>query len=309
VNGNLILVLLTGLGWGLLGPAGKALFAQSPAFDGMTLAVARAVWAFPFFLIMLALTWRADPPKMKKRSWCAALGAGVVFGFFVSVLYTVATQHTSIAHISFIVGISPVTNTVLAALALRLGLDRRTLAALALGIVGIALLAFTQKEGAANLAGDLLMLGWLLAFGAYAILLRVIGPGVSSRFVMALVGTVSMGVVLVPGIALGYGGAIAHVADTPAAGWWFFGEVVFGSTLIAQTSYAAAVRRMGVSMATIGAEYTALAVGIGCSLALRETWTPLTVIACAVFCAALAVTFVPIPGLAGPLRSPSGDTA
>lgn len=297
MNVNAVLVLLTGLGWGLLGPASKALYAAAPAFDGITLAIARAVWALPFFVIMLALAWRADPPRMKKRSWFAALGAGLTFGFLVSIIYTIAAQHTSIAHISFLVGISPVTSTVMAALAFRLGLDRRTIVALALGIAGIVLLALSQRTDASSLFGDGLMLVWLVAFGLYGILLRAIGPGVSSTFVIALVGTISMSVLIVPGIALGYGGAIAHVADSPAAGAWFFGEVILGSTLVAQATYAAAVRRLGVSMATIGAEYTALAVGIACSLALHEAWTPLTIVAGAIFCAALTVTFAPIPWL------------
>lgn len=297
MNVNLILVVITGLGWGLLGPASKALYAQSPAFDGVTLAIARAVWAFPIFLIMLGLAWRADPPRMRKRSWCAAIGAGLTFGLLISTLYTIAAQHTSVAHISFFVGISPVTSTVLAALVFRLGLDRRTLVALALGVLGIALLASTQHETAGAASGDALMLVWLVAFGAYGILLRAIGPGVSSTFVIALVGSISMGVLIIPGISLGYGGAIAHVVDSPPTGAWFFGEIVLGSTLVAQATYAAAVRRLGVSMATIGAEYTALAVGVAGSLALREAWTPLTIVAGLIFCAALAVTFVPLPWL------------
>jgi drug/metabolite transporter (DMT)-like permease len=104
-----------------------------------------------------------------------------------------------------------------------------------------------------------------------------------------------MAALLVPGLALGYGGAIGHVADTPPIWWWFFGEILLGSTLVAQPAYAAAVRRLGVALATIGAEYTALAVGIVASLAAREAWTPLTVAGGAILCCALAVTFVPSP--------------
>jgi drug/metabolite transporter (DMT)-like permease len=112
---------------------------------------------------------------------------------------------------------------------------------------------------------------------------------------MCLVGTISMAVVAVPGLALTGGAAAAHVIDTPATAWWFLGEIVVGSTLIAQTAYASAVRHMGVAGATIGAEYTALFVGVAWSLAVHEAWTPLTVAAGAVFCAALTVTFVPLP--------------
>lgn len=291
----LILVVVTGLGWGLLGPASKALFGADPTFNGLTLAVARAAWAFPFFLVALVVTWRLAPPRLRPRQWAAAVAAGLTFGLGVSTLFTVAAQHTSVAHISFLVGISPVTNTVLAALVFRTALDVRSRLALGLGIAGVALLAFTQHGGSSTAAGDALMLVWLLAFGAYACLLRAVGNGVSSTFLMAFVGTISMGVLILPGIALGYGGAIAHVAHDTTVGGWFFGEVIVGSTLVSQTTYAAAVRRLGVSVATIGAEYTALAVGVVCSLAVHEAWTPLTVVAGLVFCLALAATFAPLP--------------
>lgn len=291
----LILVVVTGMGWGLLGPASKALFGGDASFNGMTLAVARAAWAFPIFLVGLLVLWRRNPPRLRPRQWAAAGAAGVVFGLAVSTLFTVAAQHTSVAHISFLVGISPVTNTVMAALVFRTALDVRSRVALTLGVAGVALLALTQHGGSSTALGDALMLVWLLAFGAYACLLRAVGSGVSSMFLMAFIGTISMGVLIVPGIALGYGGAIAHVAHGTTVAGWFFGEVIIGSTLVSQTTYAAAVKRLGVSVATIGAEYTALAVGVACSLAMHEPWTLLTVIAGLVFCLALAATFAPVP--------------
>ncbi len=146
------------------------------------------------------------------------------------------------------------------------------------------------------------MVAWLAAFAAYACLLRAVGPSVSSAMLICLVGTIAMAALLVPGLALGYGAAAGHVIDTPAIGWWFFGEVILGSTLLAQTAYAAAVRRMGIAVATIGAEYTALAVGVVASLLARESWSPLTALAGLVFCAALTVTFAPLPGLRAPSR-------
>ena len=302
---NAILVLLTGLGWGLLGPASKGLFAAQPdVFDGLTVSLARGLWAFPFFAMGLGAVWRLEKPHLSARRWGYALAAGLVFGLVVSVVFTIASQHTSVAHLSFFVGFTPVTNTVAAALVFREPLDRRARVALALGVLGVVLLAFTKSSSAATLLGDGLMLVWLAAFAVYACLLRAIGPGVSSAFVMAFVGTISMGALIVPALFFGGVQAAAHVADTPQIAWWFFGEVVFGSTLVAQTAYAAAVRRMGVSAATIGAEYIALAVGVLASVLMHERWTPLTVVAGLIFCAALAVTFVPLPGLSRPAAPP-----
>jgi drug/metabolite transporter (DMT)-like permease len=295
---NVVFVLVTGLGWGLLGPASKALYAAEPGvWNGVTVSVARAAWALPIFLFALAPVWRISPPRLDGKRWAAVGLAGLVFGFVVSVVFTIAAQYTSVAHISFLIGLAPVTNTAAAALVFRTPLERRQWVALALGVLGVSLLAATHSSDRSAFLGDVLLVVWLAAFAAYSCLLRVVGTRTNGVMTMTLIGTISMTALLLPGVALGYGGAIAHAAASPATGWWFFGEIVLGSTVIAQTTFAAAVRRLGVSVATIGVEYTALAVGVAMSLLLRETWTALTIVGGLVLCCALAVTFVPVPWL------------
>jgi drug/metabolite transporter (DMT)-like permease len=295
---NVVFVLVTGLGWGLLGPASKALYAAEPGvWNGVTVSVARAAWALPIFLFALAPAWRISPPRLDGKRWAAVVAAGLVFGFVVSVVFTIAAQYTSVAHISFLIGLAPVTNTAVAALVFRTALERRQWVALALGVLGVSLLALTHSSDRSAFIGDLLLIVWLAAFAAYSCLLRVVGTRMNGVMTMTLIGSISMAVLLVPGIGLGYGGAIAHATDAPQIGWWFFGEIVLGSTVIAQTTFAAAVRRLGVSVATIGVEYTALAVGVVMSLLMHEAWTVLTVVGGLVLCLALAVTFVPLPGL------------
>ncbi len=296
---NAIFILLIGLGWGLLGPASKALFAAEPGtFDGITVAVARAAWALPLCLIALVVAWRLAPPRLDARRWLAVVFASVLFGPFITVIFSVAAQHTSVAHISFLIGLAPVTNTAFAALVFRTPLDRRAVIALVLGIAGVAMLAATHSSDKSAFLGDLLMVFWLLAFAMYSCCLQYVGVRIKPPVLMSLVGTIAMAALLVPGLALGYGGAIGHVTDTPAIAWWFFGEVLLGSTLIAQPAFAAAVRRLGVALATIGAEYTALAVGVAASVVMHEAWTPLTVAGGLILCGALAVTFAPLPGTA-----------
>jgi drug/metabolite transporter (DMT)-like permease len=298
---NVVFIVLVGLGWGLLGPASKVLFAAGPGvFDGATVAVARSAWALPMFLAVVAVGWRVSAPRLDGRQWAAVVAAGLIFGLAISVVFSIAAQHTSVAHISFLIGLSPVTNTALAALVFRTALDRRAVLALVLGVAGVSLLAASHNANGTGLLGDALMVVWLIAFAVYACLLRYVGTSVHPLMLMSMVGAIGMTALLVPGLLLGYGGAIAHVGDTPPIGWWFFSEVVLGSTLVAPTAYAAAVRRLGVAVATIGAEYTALAVGIAASLAAREAWTPLTVVAGLILCGALAVTFAPIPILTRP---------
>lgn len=298
---NVVFILLIGLGWGLVGPASKVLFAADPAsFDGITVSVARAAWVLPLFVIALGAAWRSAAPRLDARGWLAVAGASLLFGPFITVVFSIAAQHTSVAHISFLIGLSPVTNTALAAVVFRTALDRRASIALVLGVVGVALLAATHSADKSAFFGDVLMVFWLAAFAAYACLVRFVGARINAMMLIALVGVISMGTVLVAGLALGYGGAVRHVADTPPIAGWFFGEIVLGSMVIAQPAYVAAVRRLGIALATIGAEYTALAVGVAASLAAHEPWTPLTVLAGLILCCALAVTFAPLPFLGRP---------
>jgi drug/metabolite transporter (DMT)-like permease len=294
---NLALVLGVALGWGLLGTASKALFADEPSiFDGLTVAAARAAWAFPVFAIALLVVWRIERPQLGLRQWLGLAGGGLVFGV-IGVLFTMAAQHTSVAHLAFFLGISPVTNTAAAAIVFRTGLARRDWLALSLGFIGVMLLAISHSNDRAAFFGDALMVGWLIGFAVYGCCLQYVRSSVQSATVIAVIGAISMGATLAFSLALGWGKAIVHVADTMRVAGWFFGEVVLGSTLVAQGAYALAVRHMGVALATIGAEYGALAVGIVASLILHESWTVLTVIAGLLFACALAVSFAPLPWL------------
>lgn len=292
------LVIAVGIGWGLLAPATKALFLAMPAaFDGVSVAISRAVWAFPIFLIAAVWLMVRERPQLPIERWLAIAGAGVAFGIGITFVFSIAAAHTSISHLSFLIGTSPVTNSAAAALAFRIALGWRERTALGLGIVGVALLAASHTGGTAGLYGDSLMLLWLAAFAIYAVLLRYVGPAVSSWFTMSAVGVVSMAAVMVLGLFIpGAFRGVPHVLDSPSAAAWFFGEVLLGSTFIGQTAYAIAVRRFGVAIATIGAEYTALTVGITASIAWHEAWSPLTIVAGLILTGALATTFVRLPG-------------
>ena len=299
------LVVSVGIGWGLLAPATKALFLATPAaFDGISVAVARAVWAFPIFLIAAAVLLLRERPHLSARRWLAIVGGGVAFGIGITFVFSVAAAHTSISHLSFLIGTSPVTNSAAAALAFRIPLGWRERTALARGILGVGLLAASHTGGSAGLYGDSLMLLWLAAFAIYAVLLRYVGPGVSPLFTMSVVGVVSMGAVILVGLAIpGAFRGVPHVLDSPSSAAWFFGEVLIGSTFVGQTAYAFAVQRFGVSIATIGAEYTALTVGITASVVWHEPWSPLTIAAGFILIGALGVTFVRLPASARRLAS------
>jgi drug/metabolite transporter (DMT)-like permease len=287
------LVIAVGIGWGLLGPATKALMHGDPvAFDGMSVVVARAVWALPVFAVIGAVLFARERPRLETKRWIAMAAGGVTYGLGITVLFSIAAGLTSISHLSFLIGASPVTNSAAAALAFRLPIGWRERTSLVLGLLGVGVLAGTHAGGSASIAGDGLMLVWLAAFALYAVLLRYIGPGISATLTMCGVGVVAMLAVIVAGLAVpGAFRGVPHVFDAPATAVWFFAEILLGSTFIGQIGYAIAVKRFGVSIATIGAEYTALMVGITTSILWRESWSPLTVLAGALLAGALGVTF------------------
>jgi drug/metabolite transporter (DMT)-like permease len=293
------LVVAVGVGWGLLAPATKALFlADSDVFDGISVAVARAVWSLPVFALAGLVLWLRERPRLERKRVLAMVGAGLAYGIGITFVFSIAAGHTSISHLSFLIGASPLTNSAAAALVFGLPIRWREKTALSLGIIGVGMLAATHTGGNATLVGDSLMILWLASFAAYAVLLRFVGPGISATLTMCGVGVVATLAVIVAGLTMpGAFRAVPHVADTPTIAAWFVAEILIGSTFIGQTGYAMSVKRFGVSIATIGAEYTALTAGITASLLWHESWSWLSVVAGAFLIAALGVTFVRRPNL------------
>ncbi|MFN2459094.1 MAG: EamA family transporter [Candidatus Velthaea sp.] len=294
-QGSAALIVVTGIGWGLLAPFTKLLFAaDARVFDGVSVAIARAAWALPIYLFALALAWPLERPAMPPRRWLAFAAMGVCFGPGFFLLFSIAAQHTSVAHIAFLQGLAPPANAAFAALAFRAPLDGVRRAALAVGVAGVALLAATKAAAGSSLFGDAIMLVWLATFAAYASLLRYAALRYNIVFVTSLVGTLGTAVLVVGGLLTGTAGAAGHVADDPARGALFFGGIVVLSALVAPIAFAQAVRRSGVAVATSGAEYLAIAVGIVFSLAvLHEHWQPLLGVAGLLMLASLALTFAP----------------
>jgi len=289
------LVALTGLGWGLLGPASKLLFNADPTvFDGVTVTIARATWALPFFLFSLVLAWQFERPIFDPRTIATFVGIAVAFATYF-VLFSIAAQHTSLAHLAFLSGLAPPVNSTLAALVLRARLDATRRTALVVGVLGVALLALTRPSDGSSAIGDGLMVLWLLDFAVYAILVRGVSTRYGMVFISALVGSLGTLVLTALGIALGAGRGIAHVTDTPAIGAAFFGEIVVLSALVSPLTFNFAIRRAGVVVATSGAEYIVVGVGIIASLAFfHEHWQPLLGLAGALLLASLVLTFLPV---------------
>jgi len=279
----------------LLAPFFKLIFASDPGtFDGISLAVARAVWTLPFMAFLLATAWMLERPTFDRRSLIAFGALGVIFGPAFMGIYSVATQHTSVSHVAFLVGLAPASSSALAAIVFRKPLDRVRKVALGLGVCGVALLAFTKSGNGSSLHGDGLLVVWLGMFAIYSSVLHSVLTRYRLLFTIALSGVIGTLLVTIIGIAIGKGGAIAHVAQTSQVSWLFFAGVVVLSTLIAPITFAQAVRTAGVAVATSAAEYIAIGIGLGFSIAvLHETWQPLLTLAGLAMLASLALTFAP----------------
>jgi len=271
----------------LLAPFFKLIFASDPGtFDGISLAVARAMWTLPFMAFLLATAWMLERPTFDRRSLIAFGVLGVIFGPAFMGIYSVATQHTSVSHVAFLVGLAPAV--------FRKPLDRVRKVALALGVCGVALLTFTKSGNGSSLYGDGLLVVWLGMFAIYSSVLHSVLTRYRLLFTMSLSGVIGTLLVTIVGIAIGKGGAIAHVAQTSQVSWLFFAGVVVLSTLIAPITFAQAVRTAGVAVATSAAEYIAIGIGLGFSIAvLHETWQPLLTLAGLAMLASLALTFAP----------------
>jgi drug/metabolite transporter (DMT)-like permease len=290
---NAALVISVGIGWGLLAPATKALMLADPAaFDGISVVVARAIWSLPIFVAIGAVLFVRERPRLPPGRWIAMTAAGITYGLGIMFLISIASALTSISHLSFLIGTSPVTNSIAAALAFRLPIGTRERIALALGILGVGFLAFTHTGGSASALGDELMLVWLGAFAAYAVLLRSVGAGISATLTMCGVGVAAMLAVIALGLALpGAFRGVPHVFESAPIAVWFWGVMLLGATFVGQIGYAVTVKNFGVSIATIAAEYTALTAGIVASVLWHEAWTALTIVAGLLLMTALGVTF------------------
>lgn len=169
-GGSLFIVVLIGLLWGLNWPAVKYMLTEIPPLTIRALA-------FPFAALLLASIARALGhtlrPAACDRVPILITGLLVVFGF--NIFATFGQLHTETSKAAIIAYTMPAFTAVLAAIFLRERLDRRITIALAIGMMGLAVLAFEDvHELMANPLGPAIMLlaalSW--ALGNVALKLR-----------------------------------------------------------------------------------------------------------------------------------------
>ncbi len=288
--------MVSGICWGLLAPCSKWLFrgGGGASFDGYSLAVARSVWATPLLALLAWATWprgqtigRADALRF--------LWAALLVGFGLNLLFQVATQLTSASHAVLFQGLIPLALAAVEALLSKRVLGAGQRAGQALGALGAILVALGRSGHGASLAGDAILFVWLAIFAAYSLTTHKLTETYPPLFIAALAWGGGFAIVGLTGAPF-VPAAIAHTFVSPQVAAVIFFGIVIASGIVAPAFHASAVRAGGITLATAGSQYAAIATGLALSLGvLGETLARLGIAGAALMVAGLSLTLLPGP--------------
>ncbi|GAC1312251.1 MAG: hypothetical protein NVSMB21_22640 [Vulcanimicrobiaceae bacterium] len=242
---------------------------------------------------------RRERRRLDRVALARLVVLGCIWGPGVMGFYAIATERTALAHVVFLVGLTPAVASLLAVLFYGGSIDEPRRFSLLLGTLGALAFALGRSGSHATLAGDLFKLAWVFAFGLYAAVAIAALRTLSPLFVTAGANVIGGSLVATASLFVpAWREAISAVAMKPHLALPFFGEIVVLGGLCAPLAYAFALERAPVSVVTGGAQYTSIAVGTIAAIALfREPFGPTTVAAGLLLAASLGVSLV--PGRAG----------
>jgi drug/metabolite transporter (DMT)-like permease len=134
-----------------------------------TQVAGRAVFASSILLCAVALAERGNVVRGFRSIGREGLGFAALMAFSSGAFIT-ALNHTTVANVLFMQALAPIMSAGLAALFLHEHITRRTIAAMAIAIVGVAVMV--GAPGGASLAGDGLAFLMSLGFAASIVLAR-----------------------------------------------------------------------------------------------------------------------------------------
>jgi drug/metabolite transporter (DMT)-like permease len=238
--------------------------------DWLALSVPGLIWGSSYYLIAVGLdtlspyliTWLriglgmcviAAMPATRRRlpraAWPRLSALGVVWMAIPLSLFPLAEERVSSSVTGMLNGATPIFTAVIAALIVRATPPGRQLGGLAIGLIGVVMIAIPSwSEGSSSAAGVLMVLGALTCYG---IALNLAGP-VQRRFgslpvigralVVAFVLTAPFGIVTVADSSFEWGSAAAvAVLGAFATGLAFVVMASnagrFGSTRASSTTY------------------------------------------------------------------------
>lgn len=161
-----VLVLLATLFWSIGGPLIR--FIESA--DAWQILFYRSASLVVFLLAYLALTeGRRLPALLYAAGWPSVL-AGLCVGFTFSV-YVLAVTQTTVANVLFLMSCAPILGAVLGQLLLGEKVRRTTWLAMAIALVGVAVMV-SDGLASGGALGDLLGLAGACGFALYSVVLR-----------------------------------------------------------------------------------------------------------------------------------------
>ena len=159
-----IYVALAAVAWSTAGVLQRQLTLDTP-----TQVMGRAAFAGAALLAYVAVVERGRVVEAFRSVGIAGLAVAVCVAI-ASAGFIAALNHTSVARVLFILALAPVLAALLARVTLGEPITRRTVAAMALALVGVALMLGSPGEG--SLAGDGLSFVVALAFALMVVITR-----------------------------------------------------------------------------------------------------------------------------------------
>jgi len=236
--------------WGTTG-ATMLLLARDVPADPLVVGWARLAVAAPALVVAAALTHRPSAacvaPSRADLGRCVVLGAAMAA---YQICYFEAVSLTGVAVAAlFAICSAPIFVAGLAGVVLRERLGSTGLAALALAVVGAALLSAGSLTGprgfAASTAGTLLALGAGLSYAVYAVTAK--GLLARMRPLTQAAITFTIGALLLSPMPLVRGGTAATLLD----GWPLLLYLGLGPTAVAYALFTAGLRRVPATAAAV----------------------------------------------------------
>jgi drug/metabolite transporter (DMT)-like permease len=289
--------LASALFFGLNIVASKVLYAPTaPArFDPVGLFVARGLWSLPLFVGLALISWPRGHARPTWRDLGVFLLCGVTFGPGSAALSALGAGRTSAAHAVMLLSLMPPLATVLAALLLRERLAPIRLVAIAIGVIGAAILALSRSGGDATLAGDAIIGGFIVTWALLTLGIRRLDRTWPPLFIVGVFGT--LGCLFLIGLGAGLGRLDAGLIPLRHTDLhtllWFDLELIL-LLWFAQVMQAEALRQLPVSLAAALTSYGSIFFGLTASrLFLGERLTPADIAAGVVLLVALGLSLAP----------------
>ena len=159
-----IYVALAAVAWSTAGVLQRQL-----TLDTATQVFGRAVFAGAAMLVYVAIVERGRVVRAFRSVGIAGVAVALCVAT-ASASFIGALNHTSVARVLFILALAPVLAALLAWAALGEPITRRTIAAMAIALVGVSLMLGAPGEG--SLAGDVLSFVVALAFALSIVITR-----------------------------------------------------------------------------------------------------------------------------------------